>query len=77
MPGSVRSKLIDAFDVRTKLWKSFSMLDQREDVAAVAVGDAIYLTGGGLSASERRFTVEMIDFSSSLHLFLFFFLLTL
>lgn len=51
-PSSVDSKTVDAFDIRTKSWTSFDLIDNRDGyaaaaIAAVALGDKIYITGGG------------------------------
>lgn len=49
-PTSVYSKTVDAFDIRTKSWTSFDLIDYRDGtaaIAAVALGDKIYITGGG------------------------------
>lgn len=48
--SSTQSKTVDAFDVRTRAWSSFDLMTFREGsaaLAAVALGDKVYVTGGG------------------------------
>lgn len=61
----VALRTVDAFDIRTNSWTSFQLLSLRYSIASVAAGDKIYVTGGGLSFSERVFNVEVLDFSDS------------
>lgn len=61
--GSGGSKAVDVYDLASGALRSFDMVEDREYPAAVALGDQIFVLGGGLSGDERRFTIEQIDLS--------------